>query len=170
MLRVILKKTEKQHHTRQQLYVHQQPITKTIKIKWTRHAGHCWRNRDELISDLPLWTPLHGQAKAGRPARIFMQRLGAEKGCSTENLPEAMDDRERWRGRVRDIRADGATWGWCIYIYIYLIAGKLICNCWFHAVFTQPSSDRKIKILEKSKKSKNIEKLLSKVISRYNCG
>ena len=33
------------------------------------HVGHCWRSGDELISDILLWTPSHGRAKAGRPAR-----------------------------------------------------------------------------------------------------
>ena len=34
-------------------------------------------------------------------------------GCSHEDLPKAMDDREEWRERVRDIPADGATrWWW----------------------------------------------------------
>ena len=28
---------------------------------------------------------------------------------SSEDLPEAMNDREEWRERVRDIRADGMT-------------------------------------------------------------
>ena len=28
------------------------PITKTIQVRRTRHAGHCWRSRDELISDV----------------------------------------------------------------------------------------------------------------------
>ena len=32
-------------------------------------AGHCWRSRDELISDVLLWTPTYGWAKTGRPAR-----------------------------------------------------------------------------------------------------
>ena len=27
-------------------------------------------------------------------------------------LPEATDDREKWRERVRDIRASGTTWWW----------------------------------------------------------
>ena len=31
----------------------------------TRHAGHCWRSRDELISDVLLWTTTYGWAKAG---------------------------------------------------------------------------------------------------------
>ena len=29
----------------------------------------------ELISDALLWTPAYGQAKAGRPARIYIQQL-----------------------------------------------------------------------------------------------
>ena len=44
--------------TKHQLYDHLPPITKTIKVRQTRHAGHCWRSRDELISDVLLWTPL----------------------------------------------------------------------------------------------------------------
>ena len=41
MLWVILKKSWKQHPTRQQLYSHLPPISKTLLMKWTRHAGHC---------------------------------------------------------------------------------------------------------------------------------
>ena len=29
------------------------------------------------------------------------------RGCSPEDLPEAMNDMEEWRERVRDIRANG---------------------------------------------------------------
>ena len=85
------------------------PITKTIQVRWTRHAGHCWRSRDELISDVLLWTPTYGLAKAGRPARTYIQQLCED---SPEDLPEAMNDREKWRERVRDIRAGGMTWWW----------------------------------------------------------
>ena len=31
------------------LYSHLPPITKTIQIRRTRHAGHCWRSKDEHI-------------------------------------------------------------------------------------------------------------------------
>ena len=41
MLRAILNKSMRQHPTKQQLYGHLPPITKTIKVRWTRHAGHC---------------------------------------------------------------------------------------------------------------------------------
>ena len=43
---------------------HQQPITKIIKVRRTRHSGQCCRSRDKLISDILLWTPSYGRAKA----------------------------------------------------------------------------------------------------------
>ena len=95
-----------------QLYGNLPPITKTIQVRRTRHAGHCWRSRDELISDVLLWTPTHGRAKAGRPARTYIQQLCEDTGCSPEDLPEAMNDRKKWRERVRDICATSTTWWW----------------------------------------------------------
>ena len=90
---------------------HLPPITKTIKVRRTRHAGHCWSSRDELINDVFLWTPSHGRAKAGWPARSYIPQLCEDTGCSSEDLPEEMNDRQECRERVRDIRAGGTT-GW----------------------------------------------------------
>ena len=112
MLRAVLNKSWRQHPTRLQLYGHLPPITKTIQVRRTRHAGHCWRSKDELISDVLLWTPAHGCARVGRPARTYIQQLCEDTGCNPEDLPEAMNDREKWRETVRDIRAGGATWWW----------------------------------------------------------
>ena len=124
MLRAILNRSWRQHPTRHQLYGHLPPITKTIQVRRTRHAGHCWRSRDELISDILLWTPTYGRAKAGRPAQTYIQQLCEDTGCSPEDLPEAMNDRERWRERVWDIRASGTTWWWwssiCIKIQMLI--------------------------------------------------
>ena len=110
MLRAILNKSWKQHPTRHQLYGHQPPIAKTIQVRRTRHAGHYRRSRDELISDVLQWTPTYGRAKIKQPAQAYIQPLCEDTGCSLEDLPEAMNDRERWRERVRDIRAGGTTW------------------------------------------------------------
>ena len=107
-----LEKSWRQHPTRHQLYGHLPPITKTIQVRRTRHAGHCWRSRDELVSDILLWTSTHGRAKAGRPAQTYIQQLCEDTGCCPEDLPEAMNDREKWRERVRDIRATSMTWWW----------------------------------------------------------
>ena len=123
MLRVILNKIWRQHPTKQQLYGHLPTITKTIKIRRTRHAGHCWRSRGELIRDVILWTPSHGRAKAGRPVRTNIQQLCADTGCRIEDLPKAMDDREGYGKRGSGISVlitrhdDDAIY---IYIYIYI--------------------------------------------------
>ena len=119
MLHAILNKSWRQHPTRHQLYGHLPPITKTIQVRRTRHAGHCWRSRDELIRDVLLWIPTHGRAKAGRPARTYIQQLCEDTGCCPEDLPRAMNDREEWRKRVRDIRAASTIWWWWWYILSY---------------------------------------------------
>ena len=128
MLRAILNKSWRQHPTRHQLYGHLPPITKSIQVRRTRHAGHCWRSKDELVSDVLLWTPTYGRTKAGRPARTYIRQLCEDTGCSPEDLPEAMNDREKWRERVRDIRAGGTTWWYicmclcvCVHICLYII-------------------------------------------------
>ena len=113
MLQAILNKSWLQHPTNHQLYGHMPPpITITIQVRRTRHAGHCWRSRDELISDVRLWTPAYSRAKAGRPARTYILQLGEDTGCSPEDLPEAMNDRKKWRERVSDTRASGTRWWW----------------------------------------------------------
>ena len=33
----------------------------------------------------------------GRPARTYIQQLCEDTGCNPEDLPEAMNDREKWR-------------------------------------------------------------------------
>ena len=41
-----------------------------------------------------------------------LHQLFADTGCSLEDLPGAMDDKDRWSERFREIRDD-------IYMYIY---------------------------------------------------
>ena len=107
----VIKGKEKTH----QLYGHHH---ETIKVRRTRHAGHCWKSRDELIRDVLLWTSSYSRAKAGQPARTYIQQLCVDTGYSPEDKPEAMNDREEWREMVWDIRAGGTTWWWWLrYIY-----------------------------------------------------
>ena len=119
MLRAILNKSRRQHPTRHQLYGHLPPTSKTNQVRRTRHARHCWRSRVELISDVLLWTPTYGRAKAGRPARTYIQQLCEDTGCSPKDLSEAMNNREKWRERVRDIRGSGTTWWWWWWLGIH---------------------------------------------------
>ena len=54
MLPAVLNKSWKQHLTKWLLYGHLLPILQIIQIRRVRHAGHCWRNKDELISNVLL--------------------------------------------------------------------------------------------------------------------
>ena len=97
MLRAVLNKFRRQHPTKQQLYGHLPPITKTIQIRRIRHAGNCWRSKDELISNILLLIPSYGRAKARRPARTYIEQLCTDIGYSLEDLLGAMNDRDGWR-------------------------------------------------------------------------
>ena len=109
MLWTILNKSWRQHPTKQQLFGHLLPITKTIQVRQTRHVGHCRWSRDELISEITLWTPSHGWAKAGPLAGIYTQQLYVDTGSCLEDLPEVMDDIEGWWEGVREISAGNTT-------------------------------------------------------------
>ena len=118
----------RQHPTRHQLYGHLPPITKTIQVRRTRHAGHCWRSQDELISDVLLWTLTRVRAKAGRPARTYIQQLCEDTWCCPEDLPGVMNDREKWRERVSDISTTWWRWWWLVY-RCYKQLTQLSKNC-----------------------------------------
>ena len=122
VLQAISNRSWRQHPIKEQPYGHLPPITKRIQISRTRHARHCW---DELISDILLWTPSHGRAKARQPARTYIQQLCEDTECTPEDLPEVMNDRERWRERVKDIRADGTTRRWWGFMIVIIQDGHL---------------------------------------------
>ena len=98
MLRAILNNSWRQH-PQKKLLGHLPPFMKSIKVRRTRHAGHSWRSKDELISDTLLWTSSHGRAKARQPARVYIQQVCADTGYSQEDL------RERWTIET------GGEWG-----------------------------------------------------------
>ena len=56
MLQAILNKSWKQHPMKPPLYRNLPPISKTIQIRPTKYAKHCWRSKDKLFSDILLWT------------------------------------------------------------------------------------------------------------------
>ena len=108
MLRAILNKSWRQHPTRHQLFRHLPPITKAIQVRRTRHAGHCWRSRDELIWDVLLWTPTYGRAKAGRPARIYIHSAAMWGYGMYPRRPTRAD--ERWGEVAREDQGYPCLW------------------------------------------------------------
>ena len=68
MLRDVLNISWRRHPTKAQLYGFIPPISDILRERRLRFAGHCWRAKQELASDLLLWTPRQGQFRVGRPA------------------------------------------------------------------------------------------------------
>ena len=122
--------------------------TRICELYWTSPVGNTSQNSrctatyhpsqklsklDELVrrgtigevSDILLWTPLHGGAKAGQPARTYVQQFCADIECSLEDLQWAMNDRDGRQERFRENRASCVTWWWWyVYFKIYIFSCK----------------------------------------------
>ena len=126
MLRAILNKSWRQLPTRHQLYGHLPPFMKTIQVRRTRHAGHCWRSRDELISDVLLWTPTYGLAKAGWPKAGVHHLWARPRTCSI--LLATFLCIYIYIGVSIRSKTTGSVW---IYVYMYFsIFHYLLCIFW----------------------------------------
>ena len=75
MLQAITNKSWRDHLTNEQLYGNIPKISKSIRMQRLRFAGHCWRSKDEVASDLVLWQPQHGNRSRGRPAKTYIYQL-----------------------------------------------------------------------------------------------
>ena len=106
---LFLNKSWKQLPSKQQLYGHLPPIKKPIQVRRTRHPGHCWSSKDEHLINVLLWTLKHGHTSFGQPARTWSRQLCTDTGCSLEDLPGVMDNRDGWRERVAEICALSVT-------------------------------------------------------------
>ena len=62
-----------------------------------------------------------------------------DTGCSPEDLPEALDNREGWRERFMDICADSATWWWRWWKHVSLYASHIFLQISHIGCICQPS-------------------------------
>ena len=47
--------------TNEVLYAGFLGIATTMRKRYFRFSGHCWRSNNEVVSDLVLWEPKHGK-------------------------------------------------------------------------------------------------------------
>ena len=77
---------------------HLHPISQTIQKTWVRHAGYCWWSKNELISDILLWTLIN---QCWPTSKDYIHQLGADSRCRPRAWPIETDG-ERRRERNRD--------------------------------------------------------------------
>ena len=104
MLRAALNVSWEDHPTKRFLYGPLPPVTTKIRERRLRFAGHCYRSKHELVSDVLLWEPKHGKQSVGAPARTYVKQLTDNTGHLLEDLPTAMEDRNSWRSMVNSVR------------------------------------------------------------------
>ena len=117
MLQAILNRSWRKHLTKKQLYGHLPPITKTIQIRRSRHAGHCWRSRDELICELLLWTPRKSRVTSSNLHTAALWGYGVlpwGPAGSDERLGEVARKGQGWHDKMM------MRW-FHVYIYIYIL-------------------------------------------------
>ena len=73
--------------------------SKTNKTCW-----HYWGSKDKLLSDCQ-WTTTHRHTSIGQPAKTYIHHLCADTGCSLEDLPEVMENRDRGQERDKGLHA-----------------------------------------------------------------
>ena len=105
MLHVALNKSWKDHPTNKELYGNIPKISISIQQQRMRFAGHCWRSKEELITDVLLWNPKHWKRSQGRPRKTYIDQLLDDTGRRLEELPNAMEDRVGWKKRVNECQA-----------------------------------------------------------------
>ena len=152
MLRAILNKSWRQHPTRHQLYDHLPPITKTIQVRRTRHAEHCRRSMDELISDVLLWTPHTWPCKSRTTStnihsatmriRDVVQKTclrrwtigkSGERGSGISMLPARYDDDDDIYNASTVRKRENSSKKMTRYTFAFdkcnLIANSYVCEC-----------------------------------------
>ena len=116
------------------LYLYKITWYQNIQKGRKRYAEHRLRIKDKPISEILLWTPTHGRASVGQPARAYLHQLCANREYNLEYLPEAMDDKNGWGKRERESRKSTLS----IRLGDNLISYNRMQKLWFGFIVYQP--------------------------------
>ena len=86
-----------------------QPLTSHL----TNHSSKTNKEsfaREVITNSLAMFS--YGLTSIDWPAKIYIHQLYVDTRCNLEDLPGAMDYRNRWWGRSKEIHAINMTWGW----------------------------------------------------------
>ena len=123
MLSSVMNTSRREHLTNEQLYIYIvcggiSKISISILMQRLRFAGHCWRSKYKLASDLILWQPCHGmRTKINHRYKssiflyidainTYIDQLRYDTNLRTiYEMKIAIDDREGWTNHVMDYLA-----------------------------------------------------------------
>ena len=68
-------------------------ISIILRERRLRFSDHCWRSKNEVVSDLVLWKLKHGKRSVRGQTRIFVNLLEVDIGGPRDCMLAAMNDR-----------------------------------------------------------------------------
>ena len=93
MLLAALNISWRDHKSNKDLYGKIPKITDTIREQRLRFSCQCSKSKNEVVSDVLLWLPIHGRRSRGSPAKTFVDQIMEDTSCNYEELPNAMMNR-----------------------------------------------------------------------------
>ena len=100
MLRTVKNISWKSNMSNDLLYGNLHKVSKVIRSRRLKLAGHCYRDKSSPVHKLITWTPKHGSTKLGRPPLSFVDTMMRDTGTeTTTELETLMADRVQWRRR-----------------------------------------------------------------------
>ena len=87
LLYAVLNRSWRQHSTKPQLYGHLLPISQTIQVG---QARHCWRCKEELISNILLWIITYEHTNVDLLAKTYIHLLCTDTEYCLENFSRAI--------------------------------------------------------------------------------
>ena len=79
MLRAALNISWRDHISNKDLYGKILNITDTIHEQRLRFSGHCWRIKNEVVSDVLLWLPIYGRRSQNTGQNLRRSANGRHK-------------------------------------------------------------------------------------------
>ena len=110
------------HFTLSQLYGDLQSLSVTITKRRVQFAGHAFRVKDEIITNLFLW-----KASIGRKL-TFPDTISRDTGIKVEDILATMPNKTVWCQIVRDISPTVAWWWWWESASIFTSTSKNNCS------------------------------------------
>ena len=90
------------HPTRQRIYGTLPTISEVVRERRLRFAGHCYRAKDQAITNLVLWQLPTPHRNGARPLS-YTTTIIRDTGIRLEDLRNAMEDKDMWRSMVKHV-------------------------------------------------------------------
>ena len=100
----------REHKTKAEIYDGIPQISSILAQRWARFAGHCYRYKDQIISDVSCMR--FPRTSRGRRPFNYIDCIARDINQDITDLPNLMADRVSWQSIVNSFSDASAWWWW----------------------------------------------------------